>query len=361
MGGKSVEQIAQVPLALFLLAITGCQPQASPPPKVISPQMDTSWPWVAAKQEPVADGVKKWMKTSSDGTRLTLLEFDFQANPLLEFGVYDQDRYDEKPDDNLTDYFPKGIASVGTGLNWRWNTVAAWNGLFFAYDRSTEAQGGLARHIGPVVIDGVARHNVGRHRWMFGQLKTGEFAVRFKPKWADLSEFETAADGAQCLVLEGKPLAIALYPKIPIEPGTKLPRTEDKPTDAGHIPLTDHIRTSRVSMAWNRDSSKLYALFVMEPDTENESIRRLRAGEDLGAGWNLFDLQKFWLSKGVWGAVNSDGGVVAQYLILKGEGEYFVQPSRQSKDPSPMEIAVAGKFSDPGGGSLMSFLVGERK
>ena len=345
-------------LLVMTILLTGCG--QAPPTKLIAPQHDTTWPWANAVKTEIADGVMQWTKKSADGTKLTLIEFNFAKNPKLQFGIYDQDRNDKKPDDNLTDYFPKGIAGVAADLFPHQRTIAAWNGLFFAYDRSSNAHGGLARHIGPVVIEGTARHNVGRHRWTFGFLKDGNFAVRFKPKWDDLSEFQYAADGAQCLVLDAKPLALAPYPSVPIELGTKLPRTEDTPSSAGHIPITDHIRTSRVSMAWSKGSTKFYVLFVLEPDTENESIRRLRAGEDLGAGWNLFDLQKFWLSKGVWAAVNSDGGVLTQYLIRRPEGDYFVQPSRQSKAPSPMDgLQINEKFNDPGGGSLMSFWVRE--
>ena len=145
-------------LLVIAIVLAGCG--QAPPAKLIAPQNDTAWPWADAAKSENYDGVTQWTKKSADGTKLTLIEFNFAKNPKLQFGIYDQDRHDEKPDDNLTNYFPKGIAGVAADLFHHQRKIAAWNGLFFAYDRSTGTPGGLARHIGPVVIEGIARHNV---------------------------------------------------------------------------------------------------------------------------------------------------------------------------------------------------------
>ncbi len=346
------------------IAIAGC----ANPPKTITanpfspaPQSDATWPWTDAALTNPRKGFERWQKISSDGTKLDLFAFDFSANPNLEFGLYDQDQHDDVPGDNGADYFPKSVIGVARELEAEGNgrVLAAWNGLFFAYDRSANPPNGLAKHIGPVVIAGKPMHNVGRNRWMFGIANSGEFETRFKPEFETLNQFRYAADGAQCLIREGKPLQIEPYPPVPIEPGTKLSRNEPTSSDAGHIPIVDHIRTSRTSMAWSKDSKRLYVLIVIEPDTETESTRRLRQGIDLGSGWNLFDLQRFWLSMGVWGAVNSDGGNVAQFLATRSDGKFDFQPS-QTSGKSARKIVSNASESDPGGGSLLSFWVRER-
>jgi Phosphodiester glycosidase len=263
--------------------------------------------------------------------------------------------------DNATDYFPKSVLGVAReiGAKGSGKLIAAWNGLFFGYDHSKNPPNGLAKHIGPVVIEGAPSYNVGRNRWTFGLSKSGRFETRFKPRFDSLTSFRYAADGAQCLIRDGVALRIEPTPMLPIEPGTKPARIEPTFEDAGHIPIVDHIRTSRISMGWTRDSKKLYVLIVFEPDTETESIRRLRQGLDLGSGWDLFDLQRFWLSMDVWGAVNIDGGNVTQFVALNSDGHYEFQPSVSSGAPKRMTV-VDENQKDPGGGTLLTFWIREK-
>ena len=95
---------------------------------------------------------------------------------------------------------------------------------------------------------------------------------------------------------EGKPLHLQPFPK-PGDPPLKRP-VPCAPHEAGHIPGADHTRVSRTAMGWTRDSSRLYLLIVREAAD--------------GGGWLLADVQRFWLARGVWGAVNIDGGPSTQ-------------------------------------------------
>jgi len=307
-------------------------------------------------------GVSRWHTRSGDGTEIHLIEFDFAANPRLRFELYDQDEDDATPFDNRADYYPNGLGKVTKRLNAtrEGKVLAAWNGLFFAYDRSQGGPHGIATHIGPNVIRGKARYNVGNHRWTFGVKEIGgkpRFQALYLPDKATLErEFDFAADGAQCVIREGKPLRLQPYPQ-PSDPPLSQP-VPSSPEEAGHIPLVDHMRTSRTSMAWSRDGSKLWLLVVAESDHELGSKLALKRGEpDLG-GWALADLQRFWLAFGAWSAVNSDGGAVAQLALRRPDGDYEMLPPRIA---SPDRHLIFGPdFKNaPEGGTLMTFYVRE--
>ncbi|RYG33029.1 hypothetical protein EON81_19225 [bacterium] len=298
---------------LSFAALGSC---AKPSPKsalrLDAPTSSATWPWPNAKEEELHRGVSRWRSQADDGTELELIEFDFARNPKLRFEIYDQDEDDAKPFDNQADYFPNGVGQVTKHLNGigRGPVIAAWNGLFFAYDRSQNPPHGIATHIGPNVLAGKVRHNVGNHRWTFGvkQVKgRPRFEALHLPDKTTLAqEFDYASVGAQLLVREGKPLRIQPYPQ-PNDPPLPQP-VPSTPEEAGHIPLVDHMRTSRTSMGWSKDSGKLWLLVVNEPDHELGSKLAVKRGELGTGGWMLADLQRFWLSFGAWGAVNSDGG-----------------------------------------------------
>lgn len=351
--------------AIYLLAaavaISGCAP-STPRLVDVPPQTHVEWPWKATPVE-VHSGVHKWTNTENpDGTIAELFKFDFALNPKLKFILYDQDEDDAKPWDNEVDYFPRGVGEIARHLNGRGDkTVAAWNGMFFAYEHLTNPPHGLAKHIGNVVVDGKRHHNVGVHRWTFGIAGDGTFKTLFKPKPEVLeTEFAYAADGAQCLVREGKPLIIDPLPnRNEVGFGVRPRRTTDAPDRAGSYPIVDHIRCSRVSMGWSRDSKTFYLLFIRSADTENEGARQLREGRVRNSGWNLFDLQRFWLSLGVWGAVNSDGGIVAQYAALRKDGKYDVLTPASLGPSKVIKMDPASKDTT-GGGTLMTFAIVEK-
>lgn len=319
------------------------------------------WPWPKAERTVLRKGVTRWYDTSSpDGTTLDLLEFDFGANPRLRFELYDQDEDDAVPHDNLADYYERSVAQVVRDLNekGRGPVIAAWNGPFFAYDRSPGmGPYGKARHVGPVILKGVVRHNVGNPRWTFGVSRDGRFKVLHQPDRATLArEFYYGAAGLQCLIKDGKPLRLAPYPA----PDAPLPRqpVPSTPSEAGHIPLVDHMRTSRTSLAWSADSGKLWLLVVNEPDHELGSKLAVKRGEANEGGWMLSDLQRFWIAFGAPNAVNSDGGAVTQLALREPDRRYHLLPPRLTSSNGRLRVDLESAVL-PAGGTLLTFLLRE--
>jgi hypothetical protein len=287
---------------------------------------------------------------SPDGTELELLRFDFKSGHGLRFGIYDQDQDDSAPFDNKVDYFDHSVGWVTKHLNSSSRRVLfASNGPFFAFDHPPESpKNGWARHIGPVVIDGAMHANVGQHRWTFGVKYSDQgfpsFETLFLPDAKTLgSKFDFAADGVQCLVKEGKPRLLAKIEK----------KTFDTDKDVGSIPIVDQIKTSRVSLGWSKDSRYLYALIISEPDSETGSINELRRGLQQEGGWSTADLQRFWTKLGVWGAINSDGGMETQRTLLQKDGSYDLLTPLSSGERGHVKLIGDG----PGGGTLLSFYV----
>lgn len=354
-------RVALTGLALLFVAL-GCERDSADPIIVTAepPVKWTKWPWPGSIESTPNKGITRWFVETEEKCTLELLRFDFTQNPSLRLEIYDQDEDDARPFDNVADYYPRGVGQVVRHLNdsGRGPVVAAWNGLFFAYDRSNNPPNGFAHHIGPVVLGGKAYHNVGRHRWMFGvKLENGKpkFKAIHQPPQPILErEFDFAADGAQCLVYEGKPLIIENRRNLTL----KAP-VPSSPAQAGHIPIVDHMRTSRTSMGWSEDSQIFYLLVVNEPDTENASKFALKHGEPLGPGWTLAHLQAFWLSLGVWGAVNSDGGAVTQMVFKRADGKYEMLPPRLAALNERLVFDDTFKNA-PQGGSLMTFFVADR-
>jgi hypothetical protein len=295
-------------------------------------------------------GVTCWQAESSpDKTRIALYAFDFAANPRLRLEIFDQDEDDAQPFDNHARYYDRPVDKAVEQLNrnGRGQVVAAWNGLFFGTTRNSPE--GIASHVSPVVLGGKVHYNSGTHRWTFGVKTTNgkpEFKVIHRPDRATLErEFDWAAGAAQCLIREGKPLRLEPYPQRGETPRPRpVPST---PAEAGHIPLVDHMNTSRVSLAWARDSRILYVLFVREPDNETASALALRHGKPELGGWTVADLQRFWQAKKVWGAINSDGGNVAQMTVMDSTGKY-------------RPVLPASSLGVKQGGALMYFFIRER-
>ena len=66
--------------------------RVSPGTRADSPAEMARWPWPAAKITTPHPGVTHYTgKSSSDGTVLHLLDFDFGKNPHLRLELYDQD------------------------------------------------------------------------------------------------------------------------------------------------------------------------------------------------------------------------------------------------------------------------------
>ena len=335
----------------------------------------SKWPWPKAKSDAPARGVTHWIdKSSPDGTVVELVEFDFKANPRLRFAMFDQDSDDKKPWDNHCRYWKRGAGQMARQLNQKLNkngrVIALWNGLFFGYHGGSKWSTGAAFHVSPVVLDGKVHDWGANHRWSFGvKYHRGQphFKVMHKPSRQVLArEFDYGGGSAQCLLKDGKPLALRPFGAPPVK--QPVPST---PQEAGHIPDFDHMRSCRASLGWTKDSSRLYLLFVKEPDSEAASIIAARRGSFFGVslwgGWTVADLQRFWLAlrqakgsaKGVENAINSDAGDVAQLVLLRPDGAYDLVPPRQGS--SLMRLKMKPDFKGaPSGGALMYFYIAEQ-
>jgi hypothetical protein len=362
-----------VPLAavgsVLLVTKPWAKPTATPAYATVSPM--AKWPLPGAKTITLRPGVTHTFARGADGTEIDFLDFDFAVNPKLRFEIFDQDEDDEKPLDNHVLYWNRNVARATKELNaqGRGPIVAAWNGAFFGYNNRSGAED--AFHVSPVVLRGKARFNTANHRWAWGVKQTvagPQWKVFFKPSRQTLErEFDYAAGSVQCLVKDGKPLLTEPFP--PIGGSFKEQPVPSSPEEAGHIPHFDHMRTCRASIGWSRDNKHLYLLTVKEPDDEGSSSVALSwavrggpipGGMLLTGGWTVPDVQQFWLSKGVWGAINSDAGGVLQLVFRHPKGNYTFVPPRQETGIKRIETDVNWNGAIEGGGAIMYFLVREK-
>ena len=332
-------------------------PIQPPPPAPLA-----AWPWPHAVRDVPHPGVTHWLDRSSpDGTTCELLDFDFAANPHLRLEIYDQDEDDDKPFDDKTLYWARGVGQATAHLTrlGRGPVLAAWNGLFFNTGAGFAGPQAVGRHVAPVVLNGQVRENVGLIRWAFGVKYDAQghptFRALHEPDRATLGRaFSYAAEGAQCLIQAGQPLKLQPYPQ-PTDPATPVP-VPSTPAEAGFIPGVDHMQTSRTSMAWSRDNRHFYLLIVKTPAPEGTSIVALRQGKALGGGWMVSDEQRFWQSFGAWGAVNIDGGDVTQLTLLRADGRYDLVPPHWADNRQRATYSSAF-LGAPAGGTMMYFYV----
>jgi len=310
------------------------------------------WPWREASFDRPHLGVSHWFDRSSpDGTQLDLFDFDFAANPHLKFGLYDQDEDDAQPFDDKAHPWAKGVAQAAQHLNGsgRGTIIAACNGLFYDYD--VTGPSGIASHVTPVVLDGIPHYTkVENHRWTFGVQYDHSGRPTFRaihmPGVSTLGKsFTFAAGGAQCLIKDG-----SIQPLPPFAVG-----------NSAH-PVFAYMKTSRASWGWSRDSHHLYLLFVKEPDEESISEWARVHRFPLKGGWSLPDEVRFWHALGVWGAVNSDAGDVAQLVYRLPDGKYELSRRYEMSEPrwssSSVRRTLNADLSDaPPGGSLMYWYV----
>jgi hypothetical protein len=348
------------------------------------PAPQAIWPWREARRSTPGAGLTRWQSRAHDGTRLELLRFDFAVNPNLKIGFYDQDEDDAQPLDNRVYYWQRGIWPVAQNLEHKLKRnnrelVALWNGSFFGLKNLQPRHRDYCFHVSPVVLNGKVAFNTSNHRWAWG-FQTRNKKTRFKilhlpGRSALQNEFDFATGATQCLIRDGAPLQIKAFPvfgeKPPPQPVASLPR------EAGHIPFLDHMKTSRVSVAWTRDSAQLFLLFVKEPDGETPSRAALQKRVAAYGGWMLADVQRFWLSAArdlkIENAVALDGGDVAQLALRLRDNTIEIAPPRlampdlKSKATQRFEIPAARlsdtRFEVPAaisrGGSLMYFFVSD--
>lgn len=344
------------------------------------PSEHATWPWPDAARSSPHRGVRHWLVASRDGTSCELLEFDLDANPNLRLGLYAQDEDDAQPMDNNIRFWARGVGQVTRDLNQRAASskqgvvVAACNGPFFGYRHaSARVQDEIGFHVAPIVLRGHAFHNTGNHRWTFGAKYLGgrpHFKTFHLPGRAQMErEFDWASGSVQCLIKDGRALKLEPFPSGPRD--FKKQPVASTPSEAGHIPYFDHAKFSRVSLAWKSrpdgSASRLFWLVVREPDgaSEGQSIDDLARWKPQARGWNVPDVQRFWLSMLRAGlidnAINSDAGDCAQLVYRLQDGRYqMVSPIG---DNPKFERKVFGPDfkGAPQGGTVMYFNVRDAK
>ncbi len=339
-----MKQYASAVLVALLWTGFACSP-AKPTPTTRTPLIKpaphklSAWPWPNTKKTALGPGLTLTVAQLPGDTRVELFRVDFNENPSLRLDLYDQDEDDGVPYDNAADY-TRTADQIHRHLEARGGSkiLLAWNGPFFAYDFKG---GRTARHIGPVVQKGKLRYNVGNHRWTLAS-RNGRLQVIHLPdrKSLEAERFDFAVAGVQALIDEGKPLELEPFPRYENE--IKKPPVPSSPAEAGHIPIVDHMQTSRTSLGWSRDGKILSILIVTEEDHELGSKLGLKRGEAQRGGMTLADLQKFWTSYGAWGSINSDGGDVTQRIYRRQDGSVDVLKPRN------------------GQGTLMTFTISEK-
>lgn len=319
-------------------------------------------PWSGARF--TRKGVKHWYATDKDGTTVDFFEFDSLANPNLRFGIYDQDEDDATPGDNRVLFWDKDGAKATVQLNNQLpgQVLVLSNGAFFGYDKKTEVSD--AFHLSPVVLRGKALYTKFNHRWTFGVKYVDgkpQWNVFFKPNQAQLEKsFDFAAGSVQCLVKDGKPLPVEPFP-APGQPFKQQP-VPSTPLEAGHIPGFDHMLSCRISLAWSRDGRYLYWLAIKEQDDEGSSIMAVNERRYQPGGWTVADVQRFWLSKGVWAAINSDAGDAMQMTFARPGGGYtYLPPEFVARNTMRQNLDDQLKGAPQQGGALMYYYVYEKR
>lgn len=351
-------------LGLFFWPRSSRLPRIPPP----TPSPLAVWPWPRAVQDTPHFGVSHWLdRSSSDGTMLDFFDFDFGQNSRLRFEIYDQDEDDAHPFDDYADCWPHGVGWAVAHLNarHRGKIVAAWHGLFFNCDPSGHSADPRAvyvgHHVTPVVLNGKVHCNVGQARWTFGAKYDAHGGPTFRtlllPDKAALEQnFTFAAGGAQCLIRDGRPQTLLPFASAQ-DPFAHHPLVCGA-GEAGYIPNVDWIQTSRATMAWSRDGRHFYLLFVKQTGTEGGGVMASHGHGPPVGGWTVSDEQRFWLAHGgIWGAVNSDGGDVAQLAYALPDGNYTLLPSIDGGYGQQRLIVPPSFPNAPPGGSLLYFAV----
>jgi len=263
----------------------------------------------------LADGVTvHYQPPVADGTAYYLLSADFAQNPRLALEGYNADLHDTTPGNDVNTTWlgqplPYLLPDIERQARLKSETVlSAWNGNFFGYDKQW-----VGWNLSPFVENGQAHYNVHRlsrdyaeQDWQFGVRRKGgkvRFVLAKDFSWARWqSEFETALGGVRPLRVNGK--------SVPLRPGY------------GNTAM----QSSRTSLAWTADSSKLYLLIVKELDAEGSSNRQKQAKVRQVGGWSLPQVQQFWESLHLPNAIALDAGESTQ-LALRDADRYRFVPS----------------------------------
>jgi hypothetical protein len=243
-----------------------------------------------------------------DQTTVTLLRFDLRA-ARLSFGIYDADEDDATPND--------GHASELRNALWVYNHIKD-RGLVLAV-----VNGPLFRdpgaHAGPLVRRGRIASDMATSRWTLAEKETDEgpeFTLLHRPDRKQLARYDWAGGNVQALVVDGRPTRIPPPSETVPEPTSPPSRKED----CGPCPYADYLKTARTSIGWKKFQFALLIVSQGPFDDEKSSLTLRARGRHQRSGWDLVDLQRFWLAWGARGACNLDGGLSTQlaYLDVKG-------------------------------------------
>ncbi len=343
------------------------------------PSALAKWPLNGASTASAPRGVAHLTTRDTDGTDIDLLEFDFKANPKLKLELFDQDSDDAKPFDNSARYWGRNAAYILTHESKTGGPlIAVCNGGPFSFDRSKTLDD--AQHVAPLVVAGKPHfQNASTNEsqlWTFGVHSNGnnppQFEVLLRPSPAPL-QFDYATGGVQCLIKDG----MALHLDDP--PATKRWGNFVPPSaaDVGSLGRSDWTKTSRISLAWNREGSKLWMLSVRDPEAESASrvALSLRFKEladastpPITGGWSVLDVQNFWKSQGAYGAVLLSSGDFAQLASQGANDQVDFVPSqvatrfwKTAAGRTRLFCAPTLKGAPTGGSALFYWTVRETK
>jgi hypothetical protein len=294
-----------------------------------------TWPWPGASSQELAPGATLITGVDEkDGTRTRLFVCDTRANPRLRWEMYDRDEDDEHPRNNASEHQGKdGAALVWQHLQKRGELLAVFNGPFFDIDRPY-------RHTAAVVDHGKVYSFVGNPRWMLG-VKGTSFALLHRADRKQMAAFEWGSGNVQALVVDGKPTALpSPDPHIPSQTSP-----ESQPGDCGPFSWNDYLKTARTSLGWKDRQFAMLVVTHAWGDGEDNAAASRRAGQPQESGWDIADLQAFWLKYGAVGACNLDGGYATQVAYLTPEGPRYVsycgaEPLEFAKIAPPQSIGV---------------------
>jgi len=368
-------------LSVLVLAVWKMRaPAAANAATLAPPSVLAHWPLVGASTNDGPRGARYFGARDADGTDVSVAEFDFVANPKLRLELFDQDSDDKTPFDNHARYWGRNAAYIlahkGDAES---QSIAVCNGGPFEFDHTHLRDD--AWHVAPVVFAGKAHYLKESSDflplWTFGVRGDANGTPRFEtllsPSHRQLNGFRFATGGVQCLVKDGAPLALGEPPKDGKWPDAKAPESGE----AGSLGRFDWTKTSRVSLGWSRDGSKLWLLCVHDPQPQSAArvalSARVRGGEEassppFGCGWSLRDVQGFWKSKGVWGAVAVANGDFSQFAARRSDGQIDFIPShvaglfwKTARGRTRLVCPPTLKGAPTGGSALFYWVVRETK
>ncbi|BCM94265.1 hypothetical protein IAD21_06168 [Abditibacteriota bacterium] len=242
----------------------------------------------------------------SDGTSWRVLEYNLKS---VDFGIYDADSDDVNPNDNrnatwLAQAMPRvwsKITALGSD-----EPLCVVNGGFFGASAPL-----VGEHEAPIRSGGRSIYDVNalesdwptQNATLVWKREKGVTRPQILQDVAftELQQFEGALGGVRVLMQDGK--------REVLEPGM------------GGTTL----KCCRTSVAWNTRTGKFWVLSMRDPDGEASSVSDNQWEKKTGqrvqvGGWDVGQVQDFWVRKGATDAVLFDGGESGQ-IAYRDKGE----------------------------------------